>query len=64
MRYLIYSDVHGNIDALGFRGTRFNMVSAGGTPPDALEGMAAKLAEEGYGEYLALFEGRDAGAKK
>lgn len=24
----------------------------------------AKLVEEGYGEYLALFEGRDAGAKK
>jgi predicted TIM-barrel fold metal-dependent hydrolase len=33
---------------IGFRGTRFNMVSSGGTPREALEGMAAKVAEFGW----------------
>jgi predicted TIM-barrel fold metal-dependent hydrolase len=33
---------------IGFRGTRFNMVSAGGAPPAALEAMAAKIAEFGW----------------
>lgn len=36
------------LHGIGFRGTRFNMVSAGGTPPDALESMAAKVAELGW----------------
>lgn len=41
------------LDAMGFRGTRFNMVSAGGTPPAALESMAAKIA--GLGWHIQVF---------
>lgn len=42
---------------IGFRGTRFNMVSSGGTPREALEGMAAKVAELGW--HIQVFTKSD-----
>lgn len=41
------------LDDAGFRGVRFNMVSAGGTPREALESMAAKIAERGW--HIQIF---------
>jgi len=42
---------------IGFRGARFNMVSSGGTPREALEGMAAKVAE--FGWHIQVFTKSD-----
>lgn len=41
------------LDGIGFRGVRFNMVSSGGTPREALESMAAKIAD--FGWHIQVF---------